>query len=324
MSHPLRSLSFTFTLSLFSLFALAACGDDTPVDNDDSGVIDDAGPRPDADADVIDREEPCEIDNGGCDPLTACASTDGVVSCGACPEGYAGSGDEGCEDIDECAEGDPCFVEGTCENTSGSFICAPCPEPLIGDGIECVADPCEEQSVCSGVYGLVEYEYACVPLFPEAGFTCRGQFPDWRVTDEARYDADRFEILSEALVRDRLTGLVWQRYAPPESERTPTYANALRYCEGLVLDGESGFRLPEIAELESLIDERHSPAIDESVFPNRIRTLHWSATKSVISPNISDGEDGIIREPSGWTVRFDPGVSRITPLTTNAVVRCVR
>lgn len=320
MTPLLRLSRSTFSLSIFFVFAFAACGESTPIELDDSGTIDDAGPRPDA----TEEEDLCEIDNGGCDPLTECTFSDGAVSCGVCPEGYVGSGEEGCEDIDECAEDEPCFVDGSCENTPGGFVCAPCPEPLIGDGVDCVADPCDEQTVCSGSHGLVEYEYACVPRFPDESFVCRGQFPDWRVTDEARFAADRFEILSDALARDQLTGLVWQRHAPPQSERTPNYANAIRYCESLVLDGEGGFRLPEIAELESLIDERQVPAIDESVFPNRTRTLHWSASKSVISPNTDDGEGEIIRDPSGWTVRFDPGVSRITPLTTNAAVRCVR
>lgn len=293
---------------------LGACTESTPIDFDP-----DASNPPDSQDD--DR---CAIDNGGCDPLTECTVAGGEVQCGACPEGYRGDGETGCEDIDECAEANPCFAADRCENTPGGFTCGACPEPLIGDGLECVADPCEDATICAGQHGQVTYEYACLPLFPEDGFTCRGQFPDWNVSDAARFAEDRFEILSENLARDRLTGLVWQRYAPSQAERTPTYANAIRYCEELELDGEGGFRLPEIAELESIIDERQMPAINTRIFPNRTHTLHWSRSKSVISPNTDDGEGNIISSPSGWTVRFDIGVSRITPLTTNAAVRCVR
>lgn len=309
-------------LGLFSGLIVIGCGESTPIDvEEDAGGI----PRPDGAIPPDPEEEDlCEMDNGGCDPLTACSMSGEEVICGACPDGYAGDGYTGCEDIDECAEGDPCFVEGSCVNTPGSFTCAPCPEGMVGDGIDCIADPCEDVTMCAGQHGQVVYEYACMPLFPEVGFTCRGQFPDWSLADSARFAEDRFEILSEQLARDRLTGLVWQRYAPPQSERTPTYANAKTYCANLTIDGEGGFRLPEIAELESLIDERQVPAINTNVFPNRTETLHWSASKSVISPNTDDGEGNIISSPSGWTVRFDVGMSRITPLTTNAAVRCVR
>jgi len=39
----------------------------------------------------------CATANGGCDTLTTCTNTAGSRTCGACPSGYTGSGDLGCE-----------------------------------------------------------------------------------------------------------------------------------------------------------------------------------------------------------------------------------
>ena len=38
----------------------------------------------------------CEIDNGGCDPLTTCSPDAAGRVCGSCPDGYAGEGLQGC------------------------------------------------------------------------------------------------------------------------------------------------------------------------------------------------------------------------------------
>lgn len=88
----------------------------------------------------------CDTDNGGCDQLTTCTEDGGVVTCGACPEGYTGTGADGCDDIDECAtDNGGCAV--TCNNTPGGFECSLCPEgfdDVNGDGTQCVdIDECQ-------------------------------------------------------------------------------------------------------------------------------------------------------------------------------------
>uniref|UniRef100_A0A672RYP5 Thrombospondin-3a-like n=1 Tax=Sinocyclocheilus grahami TaxID=75366 RepID=A0A672RYP5_SINGR len=60
--------------------------------------------------------------------------------CGPCPEGMMGNGTH-CQDIDECAEAQPCYIPGTCVNTAKGFTCEPCPPglwgpPLSGFGVE--------------------------------------------------------------------------------------------------------------------------------------------------------------------------------------------
>ncbi|HTM46648.1 MAG TPA: hypothetical protein VL137_16950, partial [Polyangiaceae bacterium] len=53
--------------------------------------------------------DPCNTNNGGCDPVVACTSVGGVVACDPCPSGYDDVNGDGtsCVDIDEC-QGNPC------------------------------------------------------------------------------------------------------------------------------------------------------------------------------------------------------------------------
>ncbi|HMI93067.1 MAG TPA: hypothetical protein VK509_16970, partial [Polyangiales bacterium] len=84
---------------------------------------------------------PCATDNGGCDPLTACSQSGGVVSCGSCPPGFTGNGSTGCVDVDECALGThDCAATATCSDHDGGFACT-CPAgnlDILGDGTQCV------------------------------------------------------------------------------------------------------------------------------------------------------------------------------------------
>src|SRR3712207_5444308 len=84
----------------------------------------------------------------------------------------------------------------------------------------------------------------------------------------ARGDAppDRYTInASQGLVTDVRTGLVWQQ-APNAMQYTWDAANT--YCRGLTLGGMTGFRIPTLKELMTLVDPtRVRPAIDTKAFP---------------------------------------------------------
>jgi len=79
------------------------------------------------------------------------------VRCGDCPEGYAGDGESGCHDIDECAvDNGGCDPLTVCDNEPGSFSCGPCPSRYRGDGV----DGCEDIDECetnNGGCGDPEY-----------------------------------------------------------------------------------------------------------------------------------------------------------------------
>ena len=55
----------------------------------------------------------------------------------------------------------------------------------------------------------------------------------------------------DGTVTDNRTGLIWQQGEPGAM----TWNSALTYCEGLSLAGSTDWRLPNIKELESLVDE---------------------------------------------------------------------
>ena len=66
------------------------------------------------------------------------------------------------------------------------------------------------------------------------------------------------------IVTDSSTELQWQNDAIGS---TMTWTAAITHCEGLVLDGQSDWRLPNIKELNSLVDDsRVSPSIDKATF----------------------------------------------------------
>jgi len=81
------------------------------------------------------------------------------------------------------------------------------------------------------------------------------------------------------LARDERTGLVWQRDEPATLHASPTEAAA--YCESLVLDGCSGFRLPTAKELNTLTHEFTPP--EPAVFP-RPKGWLWSSTPYLRTP----------------------------------------
>ncbi len=109
---------------------------------------------------------------------------------------------------------------------------------------------------------------------------------------------------------DHGTGLTWQQL-PPTSVRTAIAADD--YCTALSLgDYASGWRLPTIRELQTIVDERlHNPAFDPSFGSSSAGT--WAST----------GE----RDPEGrnyaWIVRFADGQTISQRIDMEYNVRCV-
>lgn len=112
--------------------------------------------------------------------------------------------------------------------------------------------------------------------------------------------------------KDPKTGLEWQLHSPGEM----TWHEAQEYASSLVLDGKNDWRLPVIAELETLIDretllERMRPVMREEV-PFRDTLSYWSST--TFAPNTY----------SAWIVMFD-GAYILSYYKSNAYnIRCVR
>lgn len=114
-------------------------------------------------------------------------------------------------------------------------------------------------------------------------------------------------VSGKVIVTDSTTGLIWTKeYASMDKD----WENALYYCESLDYAGYTDWRLPDLAELRSLIDcSGYNPA---SGFPEMPSQYFWSSSSCVFSAS------------KAWVVSFNSG-SILRPDKTIAYnARCVR
>jgi len=111
------------------------------------------------------------------------------------------------------------------------------------------------------------------------------------------------------IVTDTTTGLQWQ----DNEVVARNWSGAIDYCETLSFDGHDDWRLPNIKELTSLVDDsKINPAIKHGVFQYADVGDDWSSTTNMDSNN------------SAWYVPFDRGYQRIGNKSDGYYVRCVR
>jgi hypothetical protein len=112
-------------------------------------------------------------------------------------------------------------------------------------------------------------------------------------------------------VTDLKTGLIWQQN---DDKTGRNWEAAMAYCEGSSLAGNSNWRLPNIKELESLVDySRSYPFIDPTVFTVTGSPLnYWSSTTYTDAPAYA------------WAISFYFGENTSGNKTFNFYVRCVR
>ncbi len=119
-------------------------------------------------------------------------------------------------------------------------------------------------------------------------------------------------------VTDTQTGLTWRRCSTGQTWSGTscvggltvlTHEGALAYAAT-----QTGWRLPNIKELRSLVDENKTfPSLDTVAFPGTATTAYWSSTPDV---QLSS---------SAWSVDFAQGAVRSTGRNTFGVlVRLVR
>jgi hypothetical protein len=108
-------------------------------------------------------------------------------------------------------------------------------------------------------------------------------------------------------VTDRVTGLVWQRAATTQSY---DQAAAGAYCQGLSAGGRTGWQLPTVVELLSIVDSsRAKPCLNDAF--TGTAAWFWSSTPCA-------GRAGY-----GWDVSFSMGNPGYHGSTTTNLVRCV-
>jgi len=147
--------------------------------------------------------------------------------------------------------------------------------------------------------------------YPKTDLTSN-QF-SWRCVRTAQLHAPpsaHYDIQPDT-VRDVGTGLVWQRSVP---DRTFDLEGARTSCSQLTLGGESGWRLPSMTELLTLIDEgaAAAPLIDATAFPNTPSEAFWTSSDF-------GGAAGM-----AWQVYFDRGNGLYGLSSAQFRARCVR
>ena len=110
-------------------------------------------------------------------------------------------------------------------------------------------------------------------------------------------------------VVDQGTGLQWQK---SDDATLRTWENALAYCENLSLDSKTDWRLPNIREMKSVVDDSHyHPSIDPAFTCQS--AYYWTATT-------------VTRFPTrhAWSVFFANGDDNCGDKKNIHFVRCVR
>jgi hypothetical protein len=115
---------------------------------------------------------------------------------------------------------------------------------------------------------------------------------------------------NENIVTDSNTGLQWQDDSIVSGR---SWTQAIDYCENLTLDTHSDWRLPNLKELTSIMDDsRTSPSIDTSAFENTASNTFWSSTTYAGLSDIA------------WVVDFYDGSQYGHGKSNDNPVRCVR
>ncbi len=166
----MRSLLSFCAFGLIASLAVS-CSDDpagtsSTITTPDTGVETDTGTtEPDAGSDAT--LSTCAVDNGGCDVLAACTDGAAGATCGDCPDGYTGTGDTSCTDVDECAtDNGGCDELTTCTNNDGGKTCGICPMGYDGTG----DTACTDIDECATNNGGCDATVACANT--PGGFTC--------------------------------------------------------------------------------------------------------------------------------------------------------
>jgi hypothetical protein len=119
----------------------------------------------------------------------------------------------------------------------------------------------------------------------------------------------RFIAGGDGTVRDAATGLTWQQVVDGTQR---TWPDARTYCSALAVAG-GGWRLPNMKELQTLVDERRiDPSIDGALFPSTPSSGFWASTPLAGMP------------PFAWFVDFYSGVAYNSMPEHPYSVRCVR
>jgi len=114
---------------------------------------------------------------------------------------------------------------------------------------------------------------------------------------------------ANGIVTDSTTGLVWQDDAV---DSQMSWQSAITHCEALSLGGHEDWRLPNIKELTSLVDDtKYGPSIND-IFESKVSSFYWSSTTNADN------------SANAWYVLFRRGGRHHSTKDYGYYVRCVR
>ncbi len=136
---------------------------------------------------------------------------------------------------------------------------------------------------------------------------------------DPRYNIDG--TAEEPIVTDHITGLGWQQNTTL-GDGGVNWMDALAHCEGLSYGGSDDWRLPNVTELISIVDEKRAeaPAINPVYFPGfDAEGGHWTSTTSR-----KTGTSAYIVYFGEHDSTLGRGGMSAVPKTVSALVLCVR
>lgn len=129
--------------------------------------------------------------------------------------------------------------------------------------------------------------------------------------NSSQWAAANFTRDSSDTVTDNNSHLQWQD-SQSSSRLTMTWEAAINYCESLVLNSKSDWRLPNINELYSITDHYQGTPTIDATFQNTAEAFYWSSTTYAGSGS------------HAWSVSFEYGSNNYSPKSKAQHVRCVR
>ena len=199
----------------------------------------------------------------------------------------------------QCEDGNPC--------TADTCIGGQCSHANADDGSSCGAFLACKSGKCVAECGV-----GFLPWKADAGksptLVCTAEFPVWGNIPSTPIG---LKDGGDGTVSDSLTGLQWQQNTAPD---LMNWAAAAAYCDQtVVLGGQSDWRLPTRAELDSLIDfGRSKPSLAPALFPKTSLDRYWTSVQNPGAP----GE--------AWGVDFSIGYQSVELMSNPRAVRCVR
>ncbi len=139
---------------------------------------------------------------------------------------------------------------------------------------------------------------------------------DGTTTSSPVIPPNQYTTVATGEIQDNYTGLIWQQ---ADSVSTMAQPDAVTYCTSLALNGHSGWRLPSVREMATLVDDnppiaKVSPAINQTVFSTTApSTPYWTSS-------LYKGQAVSAHDP--WTLTFTDGFTNYS--NTAAIAKCVR